>query len=57
MCGIFAAYSPAADIRLEYVSNAPAELNHRGPDFNDYYISSDGKVALGHTLLAIQPPL
>lgn len=53
MCGIFAAYSPAADIRLEYVSNALAELNHRGPDFNDYYLSSDGKVALGHTLLAI----
>jgi asparagine synthase (glutamine-hydrolysing) len=53
MCGIFAAYSPAADIQFEHVSSALAELNHRGPDFNDCYISVDGKFALGHTLLAI----
>ncbi|MVV51056.1 asparagine synthase (glutamine-hydrolyzing) [Pseudomonas sp. PB120] len=53
MCGIFAAYSPAGDIQVESVTRALAELNHRGPDFNDYYVSADRKVALGHTLLAI----
>ncbi|MFW0756656.1 asparagine synthase (glutamine-hydrolyzing) [Pseudomonas sp. H11T01] len=53
MCGILAVYSPVADIQLDYIEKAIAELNHRGPDFNSSYISGDKKIALGHTLLAI----
>ncbi|SDB36482.1 asparagine synthase (glutamine-hydrolyzing) [Pseudomonas sp. NFACC13-1] len=53
MCGILAVYSPAADIQSAHIDKALAELNHRGPDFRNRYISPDRKVALGHTLLAI----
>ncbi|MFU2326259.1 asparagine synthase (glutamine-hydrolyzing) [Pseudomonas sp. NFX98] len=53
MCGILAVYSPISGVQPEHVAKALAELNHRGPDFSHSYISTDGKIALGHTLLAI----
>jgi asparagine synthase (glutamine-hydrolysing) len=57
MCGILAVHSPAADLQSAHIEKALAELNHRGPDFRNSFISTDKKIALGHTLLAIADTL
>ena len=55
MCGIsgfvwsnFLSKSPN-----EIIKNMNSELVHRGPDFQDYWIDLENKVALGHTRLSI----
>ena len=53
MCGIVAFFSnrdPISDLALE---RAIHSLHHRGPDGRGHWISSDRRVALGHTRLSI----
>ena len=53
MCGIAAVLSRHAPTNPETIRAAMASLHHRGPDGRQHWISSDGRVALGHTRLSI----
>jgi asparagine synthase (glutamine-hydrolysing) len=53
MCGIVALFShrdPLSDATLQRATHS---LHHRGPDGQGHWISSDRRVALGHTRLSI----
>jgi asparagine synthase (glutamine-hydrolysing) len=53
MCGIVAVFSSGAPIALDALHRATDSLHHRGPDGQGHWISSDRRVALGHTRLSI----
>ena len=54
MCGIVAFFSKSrSDHRTEALQRATHSLHHRGPDGRGHWISSDRRVALGHTRLSI----
>ncbi len=53
MCGIVAYWSKNTEISEEIFQKSINSLNHRGPDFKGYWISSDRKLALGHARLSI----
>ena len=53
MCGIVAFFSHRDPISDEALQRATHSLHHRGPDGRGHWISSDRRVALGHTRLSI----
>ncbi len=53
MCGILAVYSRNRPVSEAAISAGLKALHHRGPDYAGHWVSADGKVALGHTLLAV----
>ena len=53
MCGIFALFSTQGQISTSSLKQGIESLNHRGPDEQRFWISSNGRVALGHTRLSI----
>jgi len=53
MCGIVALFSHRDPISDAVLQRATQSLHHRGPDGAGHWISSDRKVALGHTRLSI----
>src|SRR5262249_15169562 len=53
MCGIVAFFSHSRPISDIMVQRATSSLTHRGPDGQRHWISSDGRVALGHARLSI----
>jgi len=53
MCGIFASFANKTSGQGAAHSHALNALQHRGPDHIDSYVSPDGRVFLGHTLLSI----
>jgi asparagine synthase (glutamine-hydrolysing) len=53
MCGIVAFFSKRDPITDEALQRATRSLHHRGPDGRGHWMSSDGRVALGHTRLSI----
>jgi asparagine synthase (glutamine-hydrolysing) len=53
MCGIVAIFSPDGSVRGEALQNATKSLEHRGPDGQRYWISSDHRIGLGHARLSI----
>jgi asparagine synthase (glutamine-hydrolysing) len=53
MCGIIAMFSRRDAISPAVIERATKSLHHRGPDGQRQWISSDGKVALGHARLSI----
>jgi asparagine synthase (glutamine-hydrolysing) len=53
MCGIIAAYSLRRPVDRDAIARGLAALHHRGPDYAGSWVSEGGRVALGHTLLAI----
>src|SRR5499427_5857739 len=53
MCGIVAMFSRLDAISPAVVNCATKRLHHRGPDGHRQWISTDGKVALGHARLSI----
>lgn len=52
MCGIVGAISPAP-IEPGVIDRMREDLAHRGPDHSASWLSSDGKIGLGHRRLAI----
>lgn len=56
MCGIVAVYSPAAPIAPGVARRAMECLAHRGPDGQGLWQDRAGRVALGHTRLALIDP-
>lgn len=53
MCGIVGVFSKTSPASEESLRSAIRSLHHRGPDGCDQWISSSGRVALGHTRLSI----
>lgn len=53
MCGIVAFFSHKQQVSPLSVQTATRRLHHRGPDGQRHWISSDGRVALGHARLSI----
>ena len=53
MCGIVAIFSRHAPVPVGAVEKAAQSLHHRGPDGQRHWISSDGRIALGHARLSI----
>ena len=53
MCGIIALYSANKPISVDTLQEALPRLAHRGPDGQRTWVSSDGRVGLGHTRLSI----
>ncbi|MSU48914.1 MAG: asparagine synthase (glutamine-hydrolyzing) [Opitutus sp.] len=53
MCGIVAFLSRHRPVDPEALQRATAMLHHRGPDNQRQWISSDGRVGLGHARLSI----
>jgi asparagine synthase (glutamine-hydrolysing) len=53
MCGITAVLSRRSAIDPKTMLAGMASLHHRGPDGQQYWRSSDGRAALGHTRLSI----
>lgn len=53
MCGIVALFSRRDRIAAESLERATQSLYHRGPDGQRHWISTDGKVGLGHARLSI----
>ena len=53
MCGIVAMFSRSAPINEKVLERATHALRHRGPDGQRRWISSDGRVGLGHARLSI----
>lgn len=53
MCGILAVYSSGRPVDREAVERGLSALHHRGPDYAGSWVSDDGRVVLGHTLLAV----
>lgn len=56
MCGIVAMFSREAPISGDKLRRATGALEHRGPESQGTWISTDGKVGLGHTRLSIIDP-
>lgn len=52
MCGLFGYYSSEQKIQNEILLRAVQELQHRGPDSQQTWISKDGLVGFGHTRLS-----
>jgi asparagine synthase (glutamine-hydrolysing) len=53
MCGIVAVFARSAPVSPTVVERATKSLYHRGPDGQRQWVSSDGKIALGHARLSI----
>src|SRR5690242_4270747 len=53
MCGIVAMFSRSSPVSPTLLERATRQLHHRGPDGQRHWISSDGKVGLGHARLSI----
>jgi len=53
MCGIFCAFGTPGNFDMETLIKATTTMKHRGPDENQYWMSDDKKVGLGHTRLSI----
>ncbi len=53
MCGILAIFSQQEQISESFLKQGIESLNHRGPDGQQFWISSNRRVALGHTRLSI----
>ena len=53
MCGIIALISRRDPVSEAVMHRATHSLYHRGPDGHRHWISSDGRVALGHARLSI----
>lgn len=53
MCGITAIFSTEGRVCPEALERATKSLYHRGPDGQRQWISSDGRVGLGHARLSI----
>lgn len=53
MCGIFSAYSNSGPLLETKLRAALRAISHRGPDGSGLWLSSDGRIALGHTRLSI----
>lgn len=53
MCGIVGIYAPSAAVSSALLKKATRTLDHRGPDGQRQWISSDGHVGLGHARLSI----
>jgi len=53
MCGIVAFFSRKDPVSPSAMQTATRRLHHRGPDGQRHWISSDGRVALGHARLSI----
>src|ERR1039458_7117558 len=53
MCGIVAAFSRRDPVSQATLERATRSLYHRGPDGQQWWISGDGKVGLGHARLSI----
>src|SRR5215210_8105863 len=57
MCGIVAIYSPTGrPVAPEALDRATVAIAHRGPDGQGSWHSTDGRIGLGHTRLAIVDP-
>ena len=53
MCGITAVLSRRSSIAPQTMLAGMSALRHRGPDGQQYWMSKDGRAALGHTRLSI----
>lgn len=53
MCGILSVFSLNESINKGLLSEGLKTLHHRGPDHSSFWMSSDQKIALGHTRLSI----
>ena len=53
MCGIAACFSSDVPVSEDALKRATAALHHRGPDNQRQWVSSDGRVGLGHARLSI----
>ena len=53
MCGIVACYSRREPVSQLTLERATRSLFHRGPDGQRYWISTDGRIGLGHARLSI----
>ena len=53
MCGIVGVFSRRQAVSATTMERATQSLYHRGPDGQRHWISSDGKVGLGHARLSI----
>ncbi len=53
MCGIFGMFSKECEVNPAVIKKALATLEHRGPDGQQYWISENYQVGLGHTRLSI----
>jgi len=53
MCGIVACYSRREPVSPATLERATRSLFHRGPDGQRYWISTDGRIGLGHARLSI----
>jgi asparagine synthase (glutamine-hydrolysing) len=53
MCGIAAFFSRSKPVSAEKLKRATHILHHRGPDSRGTWLSSDGRVGLGHARLSI----
>jgi len=53
MCGILGIFSSHKEINENSIKAGLDSLYHRGPDHKSYWLSSNKKVALGHTRLSI----
>jgi asparagine synthase (glutamine-hydrolysing) len=56
MCGVLAEYNPAALVDAARLRMALGTLRRRGPDGEGVWASPCGRVALGHTRLAVIDP-
>ena len=56
MCGLVAIYSPTGRVPTGAAERATDALAHRGPDGRGLWHSPDGRIALGHTRLALVDP-
>ena len=53
MCGIVALFSKQEQISLSSLKRGMECLNHRGPDGQNFWVSPERRVGLGHTRLSI----
>ncbi len=53
MCGIAGIYDPKGNIPEEEIKTLTHTLKHRGPDFQDHWLSENHVMALGHDRLSI----
>jgi asparagine synthase (glutamine-hydrolysing) len=53
MCGIAAFFSNDKRVSAESLKRATESLHHRGPDCQGVWLSTDGRVGLGHARLSI----
>lgn len=53
MCGVVAVHQRRPDLRSDRIVAALDTIKHRGPDATHWWISADGRVALGHVRLSI----